>query len=79
MDPSGRICRLEKSGKAVCVGTIDRVGSIPGGIALSRKGTDIVYVQPEPVRSILMMAEARASSALQTAQTVIAGKRASLA
>jgi Tol biopolymer transport system component len=59
-DPSRRICRLEEGGKTVCVGTIDREGpDNTGEITVSRDGTNIVYVQPEPVRSDLRMAEGR--------------------
>jgi hypothetical protein len=42
----------------VCAGTIDRVGP-ETAIGLSRDGKEIVYSQPEPVRSDLRMAEGR--------------------
>lgn len=59
IDPSRRVCRIEDGGKIVCVGTIDREGPDAGGVGVSRNGKEIVFVQPEPARSDLRMAEGR--------------------
>ena len=58
-DSSRRLCRLEASGKLVCLGVIERDGPVTCGIGVSRDGQEVVYVQPEPAHSDLRMAEGR--------------------
>jgi Tol biopolymer transport system component len=60
MDAAKRVCRLEDSGAAVCLGTISRQDEFGHrGLAVSRDGKELVFVQPEPAQSSLRMAEGR--------------------
>ena len=59
IDASRRVCLLQESTQVLCVGEIERDGPEPGGIGLSPDGADIVYAQPEPVRSDLRMAKGK--------------------
>ncbi|MEP7365759.1 MAG: DUF5050 domain-containing protein [Acidobacteriota bacterium] len=57
VDAGRKICRIEESGRRVCVGKMERVGPESAGIGVSRDGRKIVFSQPEPVQSELRMAE----------------------
>jgi Tol biopolymer transport system component len=59
IDTLRRVCKLGAGRQSACIGTIAREGSDSSGLAVSRDGKDIVYVQPEPTRSDLRMAEGR--------------------
>jgi len=59
IDALRRVCRLDADGRSACIGTVAREGTDSAGLTMSRDGKEMVYVQPEPSRSELRMAQGR--------------------
>lgn len=50
---------LDAHGGSACIGMVAREGTDSAGLTMSRDGKEMVYVQPEPSRSELRMAQGR--------------------